>query len=491
MSAQNTEVEPELNSVQKQIIDAWLNTDKNIFCTGHGGTGKSWILRKLSAIVRSSGKRLALTAPTGAAAFGIGGVTLNKFAGIGIETENIGKMISMASTERNAVVWRSTDVLVIDEISMVSGIFFENLNLVAQSVRNSSLPFGGIRLFVLGDFLQLPPISKANFRPFRAFECEAWKKCNMMSFVLTETMRQTDPEFISNLLKIRLGVCDEQTNAYFESLSRTIEYTDGIEPVRLFALRKHVDIYNSARLNRIDFTLRSFRSIDTGAVSALVHCPAPQELHLKKGCQVMLIRNLSDSLVNGTIGVLTGFRTVNGERVPTVDVVHSDGSVKKILVNRAQWESKDIAGNVLATRLQFPLILAWAITIHKSQGKTIPRLSVDMAGVFEYGQAYVALSRCPSPQDLHVSNFSPDLVKVDAPCVTFHSELESSEREIVELPPSYTESNELQGNPATNVAEPTQLQWDNNTADTDMMLGQLSIQSDQESSGTLEFGSET
>lgn len=481
----------QFSEMQQRVIDTWLNTSDNIFCTGHGGTGKSWILRRLCDIIRSRGDKLAITAPTGAAAFDIGGITINKFAGIGIETENIGKMIAMASTDRNSIAWKCTDVLVIDEISMVSGIFFENLNIIAQTIRDSSAPFGGIRLLLLGDFLQLPPVSRAGFRAFRAFESEAWAKCRMRSFVLTETMRQTDEEFISNLLKIRLGVCDEDTTEYFTSLSRDLVYTDSIEPVRLFALRKHVDTYNSARLERIDNPLRTFISTDNGQSSTLVHCPAPRELSLKKGCQVMLVRNISDSLVNGTVGTVTGFKTIDEFKHPIVDVVCANGRIKKILVNRAQWESMDMNGNIIASRLQFPLILAWAITIHKAQGKTIPRLYVDMQGVFESGQAYVALSRCQSPENLQVVNFSSDLIKADPPCVSFHSNLAQSEHAEVDLPPSYTSAIESGNLGATSVADPTQERWGNNTAATEIMLGHLSIQSSQENSDALDFGSET
>lgn len=490
MSTPPVESTPSLNATQQHIIDTWINTQDNIFCTGHGGTGKSWILQRLCEITRSHGRRVAVTAPTGAAAFNIGGITINKFAGIGIETENITKMIAMASTDRNAVAWTNTDVLVIDEISMVSGIFFENLNIIGQTIRGSSLPFGGIRLFVLGDFLQLPPVSRANFRPFRAFESQAWKKCEMRSFVLTETMRQSNPEFISNLAKVRIGVCDHDTTQYFESLSRDLEYSDGIEPVKLFALRKHVDIYNSARLNRIDAPLRTFISTDTGTVSALTHCPAPRELCLKKGCQVMLVRNMSDSLVNGTIGTIRGFKDIDGIKTPTMNVVALDGSTKKIVLSRVQWESRDINGTITATRVQFPVTLAWAITIHKAQGKTIPRLFVDMAGVFECGQAYVALSRCQSPENLQVINFSPDLVKTDPICVQFQNSLGNEGTETVDLPPGYTDNESTGTAGATNVAEPTQPLWGNNTASVEMMLGQLDIQSNEENSETLEFGSE-
>jgi ATP-dependent DNA helicase PIF1 len=489
MSTQRPESESSPNAVQTQIIEAWSNTTDNIFCTGHGGTGKSWVLHKLSSMARSRQQMVTITAPTGAAAFSIGGVTINKFAGIGIETENIGKMIAMASTDRNAPAWKNTDVLIIDEISMVSAIFFENLNLIAKTIRECNLPFGGIRLVLLGDFLQLPPVSKGNSRATRAFECDAWEECQMRTYVLTETMRQTDSEFISNLSKIRIGLCDDETARYFESLSRPIEYDDGVEAVKLFALRRYVDIYNQERLSRIDSPLRCLVASDKGPVSALVHCPVPRELNLKKGCQVMIVRNLSDSLVNGTIGTLTGFRTIDGDKSPVVDVIRSDGSIKKTLINKVDWQSMDMNGNVLATRVQFPLILAWAVTIHKAQGKTIPRLYVDMAGIFEAGQAYVALSRCSSPKDLQVSNFSAELIKADPLCVAFHNRLMGTEVEFLELPPSY-DFGESTDTGATNVAESTHGQWDNTTVNTELMLGRLSIQSDQESSGTLEFGSE-
>lgn len=494
-------MEDTLNTKQREVYDAWMDTTDNIFCTGHGGTGKSWVLKCICAKMRQSADTVfAITAPTGAAALDIGGMTINRFAGIGIETENIGNMIARASNGPAAESWKKTNVLIIDEISMVSGIFFENLNLVAKHIRKSNEPFGGIRLLILGDFLQLPPVSKYSFRPFRAFECESWKQCNIKQIVLTETVRQTDIEFTNILSYIRMGVCTQEVNDYILACEREITYDDDIQPVRLFALKKYVNTYNSIMLEQIHKRSHTFTSTDSGNTSALSDCSAPQVLTLKKGAQVMVIRNLSRHVVNGTVGVVREFVIRNNREVPVIEVVTTAGSLISVTLSPETWESTGPTGNIIATRIQIPLILAWAITIHKSQGKSIPRLYVDMAGIFEVGQAYVALSRCESPQNLQVVNYTPECVKVDTPCVEFYNTLTGPNIPLEDNPPAYTETQAqsrtlppyTEGQEsATRVAEHTNEEWVDHTVSTRLMMEGLSItEHDQETSETLEYGSE-
>ena len=485
MESHNTELEDSiaanLNQEQVAIFKECIHGSSSVFCTGRGGTGKSSVTESVIRYFRDGQfegeHQIAVTASTGIAAYLIRGITLHRFAGVGIMEDNKVEMHRKATRGKSAQYWRKTDVLVIDEISMISAQFFDNLSYVAQKMRHSDEPFGGIRLLMFGDFLQLPPVSKKDMRVPRVFEGDVWKQLSPKVFTLNKIMRQQDGVFTDMVSKVRLGKCTSDVCDYFESLSRDIEYYDGIEPVRLYSLRKTTDEYNQSQLDKINASTKIYESIDRGDEKSLLQCPAPKTLKLKSGCQVMLTRNLGKSAVNGSIGTLIGFKYVSDMRSfqPLVKFVGHDGQSFTMSVPRCTWETVAPTGVVMSSRTQVPLILAWAITIHKSQGQTIPRLYVDLNRVFECGQAYVALSRCTDPSCLQVIGFNKDIVKVDLNCLNYYDPI-----------PEY---------PATSVARSTQERWDNNQADTLMMLGQLSIQetshSTQETSLSSHQDSET
>jgi ATP-dependent DNA helicase PIF1 len=462
----NTELEESiaanLNEEQVTIFKECVHGTSSVFCTGRGGTGKSSVtesvIRYFRDVQAEGTHQIAVTASTGIAAYLIRGITLHRFAGVGIMEDNKVEMYKKATRGKSAQYWRNTDILVIDEISMISAQFFDNLSYVAQMMRKCDKPFGGIRLLMFGDFLQLPPVSKREIRVPRVFEGSVWKELSPKVFTLNKIMRQQDETFTEMVSKVRLGKCTTDVCDYFESLSRDIEYYDKIEPVRLYSLRKTTDEHNQSQLDKISTQPKVYDSIDRGDERSLVQCPAPKTLKLKSGCQVMLTRNLGKSAVNGSIGTLIGFKYVADMRSfqPLVKFIGHDGQSFTMSVPRCTWETVAPNGAVMSSRTQVPLILAWAITIHKSQGQTIPRLYVDLNRVFECGQAYVALSRCTDPACLQVVGFKKDIVKVDLECLNYYDPV-----------PEYS---------ATSVARSTQERWDNNQADTLMMLGHLSIQ---------------
>jgi ATP-dependent DNA helicase PIF1 len=466
MEVYNTELEEsiaaDLNEEQTAVFKECVHGNSSVFCTGRGGTGKSSVTESVIRYFRNvqieGTHQIAVTASTGIAAYLIKGITLHRFAGVGIMEDNKTEMYRKATRGKSAQYWRKTDILVIDEISMISAQFFDNLSYVAQKMRKSDEPFGGIRLMMFGDFLQLPPVAKHDVRVPRVFEGTVWKELSPKVFSLNKIMRQQDETFTEMVSKVRLGDCTSDVCDYFESLSRDIEYYDGIEPVRLYSLRKTTDAYNQSQLDKINIQPKVYESTDRGDERSLLQCPAPKTLKLKSGSQVMLTRNLGKSAVNGSIGTVIGFKYVADMKSfqPLVKFIGHDGQSFTMSIARCIWETIAPTGAVMSSRTQIPLILAWAITIHKSQGQTIPRLYVDLNRVFECGQAYVALSRCTDPSFLQVIGFSKDIVKVDAECLHYYEP--------------------IQEYAATSVARSTQERWDNNQADTLMMLGHLSIQ---------------
>lgn len=507
------EIELTLNEDQKKGFKECIHGTGSVFCTGEGGTGKSWLLECVVKYFRQfplpHNKLIAVTAPTGMASFLVKGITLHRFAGTGIEETNISTMIARASRGVSSLYWKNTDILIIDEISMISATFFENLSLLAKNIRTDNRPFGGMRLLMFGDFLQLPPVSKIDHPTTRVFHTDAWADLDPTIIEMRHIVRQTDPNFKRVLSELRQGICSQYSEDYLKGLEREVEYDDGIGPVRLFAKRNTTDAYNQTMLATLDTPTVRYVSIDSGDKNSLKQCPAQEVLELKEGCQVILIRNIASGAVNGSVGTVTGFERQGGSplRRPIVKLTMPDGSTSTMSIGRASWETVAPNGNILASRTQFPLLLAWAITIHKSQGQTIPRLCVDMTGIFETSQAYVGIARCPDPNSLQIMNFNKNVVMASQSCVEFYRNLRSgrSEDELPEYstnqegeePPEYLDD-------AAQAAGHSQESWDNNranqdnrsdqdtigslTLDTQIMLGHLSLQ-ETSTSSPIDFDS--
>ncbi len=482
-----------LNSEQREVFEECIHGTTSLFCTGQGGTGKSRLLECVVKHFREfplpNNKLVAVTASTGIASQMIRGMTFHKFAGVGIEEDNFPEMLRRASRGQSKTYWENSDILIIDEISMVSPKFFDNLSLVASNIRNSTVPYGGMRLLMFGDFLQLPPIFKNQDDAMYVFDTDAWKNLNPKTMQLHKIVRQNDQKFIHVLSQLRYGICNEQTEDYIRGFERELEYNDSIEPVKLFAKRNTTDLYNLSKLSTIESKTFKYQSIDSGDLGSLKQCPAPRTLELKEGCQVILIRNTTSAAVNGSIGTVVGFETSRNSFLPKpiVNLVSVDGQCTKLTLNRVTWDTVAPNGKVLSSRKQFPLLLAWAITIHKSQGQTIPRLSIDMEGVFEYSQAYVALSRSSDPNSLQVLNFKKELVIASSACVEFYNKISPidlhaklPDSEVAHIPLQHTTDD------ATGVALGTNTQWEQNkanqplmsdaTIETQIMLGHLSLQ---------------
>ncbi|EUC55635.1 DNA helicase (PIF1), putative [Rhizoctonia solani AG-3 Rhs1AP] len=453
-----------LSYEQSQILDI-VKKGSNIFFTGSAGTGKSVLLREIiKALRKKHGKAqdaVAITASTGIAACNIGGVTLHSFGGIGIGEGSPESLAMKVRKNKNALArWLRCKVLIIDEVSMLDGDLFDRLARVACIVRKSPKPFGGIQLIVTGDFFQLPPVVKGG-QPKFAFEAEKWSECVERTFNLSKVFRQKDPRFVDMLNEMRFGRLTPASTRTFYELSRPIP-DDGIQATELFPRREDVDRSNSLRMAALPGKEQVFSARDAGTITdpvqrdkMLQNFMAPKEISLKINAQVMLLKNIDETLVNGSVGRVIGFYDATevdvGEKGELIhiyapeerkklakkqkDLPHGlakyplvefrvPRGTRKLLVMPDAFKVELPNGEVQVSRTQIPLILSWAMSIHKSQGQTLDRVKVDCGRIFEKGQAYVALSRATSLEGLQVLNFDPKKVQAHDKVKTWSQTLE-------------------------------------------------------------------
>lgn len=399
---------------------------QSILLTGAAGTGKSTLLNQVK-----NDRRMSVTASTGIAALNVGGGTLHSWAGLGLGESSAKSIVKRLTANRpkahDNIINCST--LVIDEISMINARLLTLLDKVLRGVRRNDAPFGGIQMLFVGDFLQLPPVVKGddneaeNLLRF-AFHSPSWLAAGIKTHLLTTVVRQADPVFAGMLNEIREGIVTEKT---IEILNARISAPDAdpeIKPVILSSLNKRVDAYNDAKLAKIEGEPKLFEAADTGYPEQIEklkqNCIAPTILALKPGAQVMLLKNLDveGGLVNGSLGILKKFDRF-GDPIVEFNYGTNEKRTKEIVVARATWEIKNET-MVLATRSQYPLRLAWAMTIHKSQGMTLNKVRVDLSDCFEHGQAYVALSRARTLGGLYLTGFNPAKVTADPVALNFY-----------------------------------------------------------------------
>ena len=401
---------------------------KSVFITGAAGSGKSYLLMELRQMLEDRCQRAAFTAPTGVAACNIEGMTIHSWAGIGIK----GRLADIDFSDAAIQRWRNTEVLVIDEVSMVSMELFDLLSEAGSQIRGDPRPFGGLQVVLCGDFFQLPPVGSSGF----CFESKYWPQLlgDDGVVVLKDCYRQKDSTFQRILNDLRVGVVSEEAKALL--LSRVGAELDDVKPTLLCPTNKQVDEINAQRLQEISFKEKLYIAKDEGETKYLNGVRAPRELWLKVGAQVMLLKNISvlEGLVNGTCGVVVELT----KDAPVVEfTVRRGKQLNKIvrLVHVEEWRFYDDLNTgitapgvrkILASRTQLPLMLAWAITIHKAQGMTIPHLKVSFAGIFSCGQAYVALSRVNDLNSLSLTDFDESRVFVNEKVKSFYSSLGAS-----------------------------------------------------------------
>ena len=423
-----------LTKLQKKFFKDFFS-GRNLFLSGPAGTGKSFCVNLLIKFLDLNGIFYGKTATTGVAALNIGGVTIHSWSGMGLAEETGMDLLDKVNENPKTVQRiKNSKVLIIDEISMAKADLIEKLDIVCQYIRNKDKSFGGIQVIFVGDFMQLPPVFK-NFEEEKfAFDSQAWGDAKVKTIHLTEIVRQHDePHFAKLLNEIRMGSAKDFT-LLMECLNRKFP-DDGIKPVKLFCKNVDVSKINHDELYKIKSQSKFYHSSDSGGEMWRKffdkNCSAPTTLELRKGAQVILLINLDTKLglVNGSVGTVTEVYDTY------IDVKFACGPQ---IIETYKWEIKQnefdpLTGNmkktVLASRSQFPLKLAYALSIHRSQGSTLDRAEVNVSDAFAAGQCYTALSRVRNLNSLSIQAFSPDNIKVNKRCLEFYRKLEKSNAE--------------------------------------------------------------
>lgn len=435
-----------------------LNAGANVFLTGAPGAGKTYVLNQFVKQARQRGASVAVTASTGIAATHLNGQTIHSWSGVGVAQVMTDTLLKQIKTRRGKRI-RATDILVIDEISMMHAWLFDMVDQACRVVRRSPEPFGGLQVVMSGDLFQLPPVSntrrdrelvapppelvamreryaKAGRNP-NGFVTESlvWPELNPIVCYLTEQHRQDTGQLLDVLTDIRQGTV---TDTDRQALDTRI----GVEPagddvaISLYPNNRQADALNDSKLAQINEPEHRFEAESSGQVSLIKRLKstmlAPEILSLKIGAAVMALRNdTNQQYVNGSLGTVVDFVSTTEGEYPMVDFENGHA----VIMQPAAWEMMD-GETVLASVKQVPLRCAWAITIHKSQGMTLDRARMDLRRTFAPGMGYVALSRVESMDGLYLDGIneraflvSPEAVRLDG---ILRERSQMAERELAE-----------------------------------------------------------
>lgn len=376
---------------------ALLENGQSVLLTGAAGTGKTYLINQFIARAKQRGKHVAVTATTGLAATHLNGATIHAWSGIGVHDELPKLFFQKLGKQRQSLIMKA-DILVIDEISMLHDFRLDMVEEVMRTVRGGDKPFGGLQVVLVGDFFQLPPVNRRDGRSGGfVLQSEAWKRDGFTVCYLEKQYRQHEDDAYAQILNgIRAGVLTR--NQLAELQGRIAITLDPFQPrTRLLTTNADVDAINHTELEQLAGEEYEYVQETTGAkkyVEQLVRsCLAPETLRLKKGAHVMCVKNSADrKYANGTLGVVVDF---DDEEYPIVELNNG----KTVAMQPDTWELID-GDKRRATVRQLPLRLAWAITVHKSQGMTLDGAHIDLRRAFVEGMGYVALSRVKSMTQL-------------------------------------------------------------------------------------------
>jgi ATP-dependent DNA helicase PIF1 len=416
-----------------EVLKHLENTNDTVFVTGRAGTGKSTLLQTFR---NATQKNVVVLAPTGVSALNVQGQTVHSF--FGFPPRYIPK--TDIKPRRAKALYQKLDTIIIDEISMVRADMLDNIDFfLRMNGKQPEKPFGGVQMIFFGDLFQLPPvvaspeehfIFQTEYKSPYFFSAHIFKAMDLKTIELHTIYRQTDRHFIRLLDDVRSAMIDEDT---LDALNERYDEKATSEDeafITLSARNQTADEMNKRKLESINEPILTYIGKIEGEFNDKL-CPADQALQLKVGAQVMFVRNdnKEKKYVNGTLGTVEKLTNESIE-VLTVD---EKGRPNMITVEKATWETLkydlnekgEVQGKPTGSFTQYPLRLAWAITIHKSQGKTFDRLRIDLSGggAFEHGQTYVALSRCRTLGGITLAHkLKPKDIILDSRVVDFHEQ---------------------------------------------------------------------
>lgn len=405
--------QPELTPSQKTGLEVLLQSRRNIFLTGGPGTGKTFLLKYF---MERSPEKIPVVASTGAAAILVGGRTFHSFFGLGIMQGSSDQVVERAiKNNRLKKRLKETSTLVIDEVSMLSAPTLDCAEEITRRIRKSEEPWGGIRVIAVGDFAQLPPISRGPLKEW-CFLGRAWKYSSFQAIQLTEVKRTEDKEFLEILEDIRWGNVSQRVTEFLNERLREDEADRDIP--HLFPRRAQTDMFNKRRLSELGDDLKTFETEyggDDRYVERLMKdAPVPPLLELKKGALVMIrVNDPKQRYVNGTVGTIAGMHD---------GVLEIDTGSRSVEVPPFTFTILDDEGEEAAYAINFPVNLAYASTIHKIQGTTLERVHLDLKALWEPGQAYVALSRARSGRAVTLMGWDAFSIKSDASVRSFYQD---------------------------------------------------------------------
>lgn len=440
--------------LQEQAIQL-MKDGKNIFLTGQGGTGKSYAVKQFIMWAKDTKKRISITGSTGMAALNIQGTTIHSWSGMGIDSVWNDDLEARLTDNKNLNKrLKSVQILVIDEVSMLHSKQIELLNSILKYVRKSEKPFGGLQIILIGDFFQLPPVALPSEKDSRyCFNSSAWEEANFTVCYLTKLYRQAEGDSLIGILN---AIRDESFNTtHLDLLKSCVNNKLKSEyPLRLYATNNSVDEENKIQLDKLSTPVHTLKSYISGnelkAKQIMKAGNIPLELHLKVGAQIMITRNQTyteykekygDSVsypnfipefVNGSQGVITEI----SPKFITIELLNGKSIV--LIPFRRSLTETNLQGKEIevAAVVYYPLRLAYAISIHKSQGQTFEEASIDLSNIFEEGQGYVALSRLKSISGLSISssNINEKTIKInDTVRIKDKEFLQSSNEDNIEI----------------------------------------------------------
>jgi len=404
-----------------------LCSGKNVFLTGSAGTGKTYIINKYVEYLKEREIELAIVAPTGIAASHIGGKTIHSFFSIGIRTyiddNYLGWLLKQPFLRTRL---GNLKVLIMDEVSMVSPELFSSMDKILRAFKYSEKPFGGVQVILSGDFFQLPPIAKEQKEIKFVWQTDLWQDMGLKICYLEEKFRQKDDTLITILEEIRSGGVSENSMKIFRSCYKK-KLVNNFRATKLYTHNVDVDRINETEIDKLSGEPVIFEADTKGSKKNIEKIfkgsLMAESVKIKKGAMVIFIKNnYEKGYINGTLGKVVSFS--REENFPIVEIF----SGRKIIADQDEWLLEDDNGKIKAIVKQIPLKLAWALTVHKSQGMTLDAAEIDLSKTFEIGQGYVALSRIKSIEGLRLMGLNDIALKVDELVLAIDQEMKEESK---------------------------------------------------------------